>query len=91
MGKSSSVRHLGESFQYYIEINLEKRPELQSPFKEIRDVRQLSQRISAYFQIPVSPGKTLLFIDEIQVCEDALKSLWFFKEDFPELHVVAAG
>ncbi|MDE6270441.1 MAG: ATP-binding protein [Muribaculaceae bacterium] len=39
----------------------------------------------------VVPGDTLLFIDEIQNCPAALKSLWFFKEKFPELHVVAAG
>ncbi len=33
----------------------------------------------------------MLFIDEIQNCPAALKSLWFFKEKYPELHVVAAG
>ena len=28
VGKSSAVRHLGETFEHYIEVNFEKRPEL---------------------------------------------------------------
>ena len=51
----------------------------------------ISEQLSAYFKVPVIPGKTLLFLDEIQACPNAIHSLWFFKEDYPELHVVAAG
>jgi hypothetical protein len=91
VGKSSSIRNLGKSFKYFIEINFEKMPELKYPFNEIRDVKLLAERLSNYFGVPVIPGETLLFIDEIQACKDALKSLWFFKEDMPELHVIAAG
>ncbi len=40
---------------------------------------------------PIENGKTLLFIDEIQVCPEAIMALRFFKEDMPELHVIAAG
>jgi len=39
----------------------------------------------------IVPGKTLLILDEIQECPSALTSLKFFKEDLPELHVMAAG
>jgi predicted AAA+ superfamily ATPase len=39
----------------------------------------------------IVPGKTLLFLDEVQACPESIMSLWFFKEDLPELHVVAAG
>jgi predicted AAA+ superfamily ATPase len=28
VGKSSAIRHLGETFEHYIEVNFEKRPEL---------------------------------------------------------------
>ena len=28
VGKSSAVRHLGETFEHYIVVNFEKRPEL---------------------------------------------------------------
>lgn len=36
-------------------------------------------------------GKTLLFFDEIQECPEAIMALRFFKEEYPELHVIAAG
>jgi len=39
----------------------------------------------------IIPGKTLLFIDEIQTCPRAIMSLRYFYEDLSELHVVAAG
>ena len=38
-----------------------------------------------------SRGISHLFLDEVQACPEAIMSLWFFKEDMPELHVVAAG
>lgn len=91
VGKSTAVRQFAKKFKYFIEINLEKRPDILNLFENLHDVKEISNRISAIFDIPVAPGKTLLFIDEIQFSKGAIKMLRFFKEDFPELHVVAAG
>lgn len=91
VGKSMSLRNLGRQFKHFIEINLEQEPNLRNLFVEETDVRELARRIGVIKNIPVIPGETLLFIDEIQSCPEALKSLWFFKENFPELHVAAAG
>lgn len=91
VGKSSAVRHLSKSFDHFIEVNLEKRPELIALFEQEKDVKRLAKNISLLYNVPIIEGKTLLFIDEIQISADAIKSLWFFKEDYPELHVVAAG
>ena len=91
VGKSWAVRHLGESFKYYIEVNFEKRPEIKQVFDEIADVHAIVERLSAIYTTPIVPGETLLFLDEIQACPAAINSLWGFKEDFPELHVVGAG
>ncbi|MDE5560264.1 MAG: AAA family ATPase, partial [Bacteroidaceae bacterium] len=91
VGKSWAIRHMGETFRHYLEINLEEEKDLCRLFEEIPDVRELSQRLGAVHNVQVIPGETLLFIDEIQNCPAALKSLWFFKENYPELHVVAAG
>lgn len=91
VGKSCAIRHLGESFEYYIEVNFEKRPELKEVFKRTTDVKKLTEELSILYNTPVIPGKTLIFLDEIQASPEAIKSLWFFKEDFPELHVAAAG
>ena len=91
VGKSSSIRHLGETFKFYAELNFEKQPELRSLFTQGNSVRETAARIGKVLGVPMVAGETLLFLDEIQSCPEALKSLWFFKEDYPELHVAAAG
>jgi len=91
VGKSWAVKHLGETFDYFIEVNFEKRPDMLEVFQKIHDVHELANTLSMLYNTPVVPGKTLLFLDEIQDSADAIKSLWAFKEDFPDLHVAAAG
>lgn len=91
VGKSWAVRHLGESFKYYIEVNFEKKREIMQVFEENADVHTITERLSAIYTTPIVPGETLLFLDEIQACPAAINSLWGFKEDYPELHVVGAG
>lgn len=91
VGKSSSIRHLGETFKYFLEVNFERNPEAMEIFKGNRDVKDITNKLFDYYGIPIVPGETLLFLDEIQKCEDVIHSLWFFKEDYRELHVIAAG
>lgn len=91
VGKSCAVEHLGKTFDYFIEVNFEKRPEMKDVFARIHNVHDLANNLSIIYNTPVEAGKTLLFLDEIQTSTDAIKSLWAFKEDFPGLHVVAAG
>ena len=91
VGKSCAVAHLGKTFDYFIEVNFEKRPEMKRVFESIHDVNELTKTLSILYNTPVEPGKTLIFLDEVQNSPDAIKSLWAFKEDFPKLHVIAAG
>lgn len=91
VGKSTAVRHLGESFASYVEINFEKNPEFKALFDENLDVYRITSQLEALTGKQISPGKTLLFLDEIQNCPNAIMSLRFFKEDIPDLHVIAAG
>ncbi len=91
VGKSSAVRQLAKTFKYYIEVNLETDSSRVDLFSNIHDVHELTRHLSLLYNTPVVPGKTLLFIDEIQNSKDAIRSLWAFKENFPDLHVVAAG
>ena len=91
VGKSTAVRHLGEQFKYYVEINLEKQPGYKTLFRKDLQVKRIVPQMAAMCGIPIVPGKTLLFIDEIQDCQEAIMALRFFKEDMPDLHVIAAG
>lgn len=44
------------------------------------DVDGLIRRISEYKRVPINPNTTLVILDEIQLCEQALNSLRFFAE-----------
>ena len=67
VGKSWAVEHLGESFDYFIEVNFEKRPDLKDVFEKVHDVHELANSLGMLYNKPVEPGKTLIFLDEIQV------------------------
>ena len=91
VGKSTAVRQLGKTFKYFVEVNLERHPAIRQLFTKDIDVKRTCEGISATLGIPIIAGDTLLFLDEIQVSQDAIMSLRYFKEDYPELHVIAAG
>jgi len=91
VGKSSAVRNLAKSFDYYIEINFEMQGSMHLIFEQDLDPHKICEELSLLTNTPIIPGRTLLFLDEIQSCLPAISSLRFFYEKFPELHVVAAG
>lgn len=90
-GKSTAVRHLGKQFEGFLEINFEKQPQFKSLFEKDLDVTRIVPLIAVMSNTVIIPGKTLLFLDEIQECPKAIMALRFFKEDLPDLHVIAAG
>jgi predicted AAA+ superfamily ATPase len=93
VGKSSAVRELGKGFDNFLEINFENKDfvDAKKIFARHSDPRLICDELSALYEQPITAGKTLLFLDEIQSCADAISSLRYFYEQTPELHVIAAG
>ena len=91
VGKSTAVKELSKKFDSFVEINFEKQPKYKILFDDDLDVKRIVPQISAIYGTSIKPGQTLLFLDEIQECPRAIMALRFFKEDMPELHVIAAG
>lgn len=91
VGKSSVVRNLGRKFKHYLEVNFESDKDVKIFFQGNLDPKAICEKLSLYYEVLVVPGETLLFLDEIQGCRDALASLRFFYERYPELHLIAAG
>ncbi|ADY37295.1 putative ATP-binding protein [Phocaeicola salanitronis DSM 18170] len=91
VGKSTAVRNLSKQFEYFVEINFEKQPDYKAFFKNNLDVKRITAQLAAVYGTPVIAGKTLLFFDEVQSCPEAIMALRFFKEDMPDLHIIAAG
>ncbi|GHT05994.1 ATPase [Bacteroidia bacterium] len=93
VGKSSAVRELGKKFDYFLEINFDKKAHQAAKplFEKSLSPQQICEELSLMFDVRIIPGRTLLFLDEIQSCIPAISSLRYFYEDFPEMHVIAAG
>ena len=91
VGKSSTVEQFGIHFDYFITVNFEKNKKIRTIFEGDLDVKEICLNLSVHFKKPIVPEKTLLFFDEIQNCPNALISLRYFFEDYPELHIIAAG
>lgn len=91
VGKTTSVRKLGELFEHYVEVNFEKLLSVHSIFSQDLDPHRIIQDLQLLLNVRIEEGKTLLFLDEIQACPRALLALRYFYEGIPNLHVVAAG
>jgi len=91
VGKSSTVRELAKKFEYFLEIDFERNHEYHILFDGNLNPKEISEKLSVLSKTPVIPGKTLVFFDEIQSCPNAIRALRYFYEDYPELHVIAAG
>ena len=91
VGKTTAVRRLAESFETFVEINLETDDEVRKYIEQSFDIQGLIALIEVRYGKRIIPGKTLLFLDEIQGCPRAVTSLRYFYEKVQPLHVVAAG
>ena len=91
VGKSYLVKQLGESFDNFVEANFEENPQLKKIFETNLNPNELLPKLSIALNCDIIPNDTLLFLDEIQMCPNALTSLRYFYEKLPELHVIAAG
>ena len=93
VGKSWTVRNLGKNFENILEINFENRDfaSAKKIFEKHSNPHLICNELSALYNTPVEEGKTLLFLDEIQACIEAIFALRYFYEQMPRLHVIAAG
>ena len=79
-----------EYFADIVSINFELQPEMKSCF-DILDPHEIINTIFLMTGKKIIPDKTLLFLDEIQDCPNAIRALRYFKEKLPKQHVIGAG
>lgn len=91
VGKTTLVRLFAEEvFDDLLELDFERNPKLADYF-ESNDPRRTLELLRLWRDRAIVPGKTLLFLDEVQATPQVLASLRYFYEELPELHIVAAG
>ncbi len=91
VGKTELVRIFARrEFDSLIEINFDEYPQKASLFAD-DDIQNVIRFIEIDANQKIVPGKTLLFLDEIQSASMVLARLRYFYEKMPALHVICAG
>ncbi|MBR5915379.1 MAG: ATP-binding protein [Spirochaetia bacterium] len=92
VGKTFSIRKFAkERYKELLEINFKLDPGASEIFAGKLDADTLVTAMRLRFpQLKIQPGKTLIFLDEIQECPEAITSLKFWTED-NKYDVIASG
>ena len=92
VGKTFIVREFGvNEYRSFIEINFIKQKELKDIFSGPLDTGTIYKRMTAQIRdIQLIPGKTLIFLDEIQNCGNARTAIKFLAED-GRFDVISSG
>jgi uncharacterized protein len=90
VGKTSVVELLAQDFEVFIRLDLDIDADA-ALFRRGLGVEDLLQVIMLHTGKRLVPGRTLLFVDEIQAEPEAIAIMRRFREAFPGLPVIAAG
>lgn len=92
VGKTHSVLTFGKNeYENVAYFNFETDTRLKETFEENINPDYLIPILSRLSNQTIIKEKTLIFFDEIQLCEKALTSLKYFYEQAPEYHIIVAG
>ena len=92
VGKTHSVLTFGKKeYDNVVYFNFETDIRLKETFEENITPDYLIPILSRISNQTIIKEKTLIFFDEIQLCERALTSLKYFYEQAPEYHIIVAG
>lgn len=92
VGKTWLMREFGKScYDHCVYFNFDEEDQLKSIFETNKNPHRIIELLSLIAEEKILPGKTLIILDEIQECPEALNSLKYFKEKANEYHVIAAG
>ena len=92
VGKSYIIQEFGKrEYASFINIDFYSHPELKKIFEGELTSEAIYKRISANIPgVKLVPGKTLIFLDEIQRCGKARTAIKFLAEDF-RFDVISSG
>src|SRR4030042_1201706 len=90
VGKTTLVNHFAKEYTKYIYLNLEKKVDRQI-FEKSDRIKDIVNAIFLKSNTQMDRQPTLLFLDEIQESPEAIQQLRYFYEEYPDLHVIAAG
>ena len=78
------------NYERYVYLNFEESPKLKDVFEESLKPEDILSKIRILFNYDIN-DETIIFFDEIQVCEKAITSLKYFCESKKRYQIVCAG
>ena len=92
VGKTWLLKEFGRNeYDNMVYVNFHDDADMQKLFQHDLNVKRIMEALQAYSKQPINPGKTLIFMDEIQEAPRGLDSLKYFCENAREQHIVVAG
>ena len=91
-GKTYAILEFGKThYDNVAYFNFQTSRTIAATFEENISPSYLLPILSHISGQTITRGNTLIFFDEIQLCERAVTSLKYFCEEAPEYHIIAAG
>lgn len=91
VGKSTLVEMVGrDHFANVVTVNFELQPQLKACFTDL-DPQRIVTQLQLVMGVQIHQDTTLLFLDEIQECPQAIMAMRYFREKMPRLAVIGAG
>ncbi len=93
VGKSYLIEKIfGEKyFKRVFKLNFEDNPAVKELFSGSIKANDILEKVSLYHQDDFNAESDLLFFDEIGLCEQALNSLKYFREQRPDVYLCTSG
>ena len=92
VGKTFAVRKIGkEIFEQVVEINFIEQPDAVELFRHPKSAEEILMRISAFTSKKLVPGKTLIFFDEIQECDEMVTAIKFLVDEGSYRYVMSGS
>ena len=92
VGKTSLLKEFGkECYKKCCYVNFYNNDKIKKIFSSPLDIEKILNSLNAEFEMNITKGDTLIILDEIQECKEAIDSLKAFCEDYNDYHVVCAG
>ncbi|MCF0182451.1 MAG: ATP-binding protein [Muribaculaceae bacterium] len=81
IGKTFTIREFGKTFESFIEINFVESPAAANIFANAQNCKDILLRLSAFSSGKLVKGSTLIFLDEVQKCPEAVTAIKFLVEE----------
>lgn len=92
VGKTWLMKEFGRlEYKKVVYVSFDRNESLKTTFSNTVDISVLISALEIDSGIKIIAEDTLIILDEIQECPEALTTLKYFNENAPEFHIIVAG